>query len=374
MTSAPAKRDEIVIYGASGYTGQLIAAELAGRDLPIVLAGRNRSKLEAVAAGLGSGSRARVAAVPLADPAGLRELIGPAAVVIACAGPFTLHGTPVIEAAARAGTHYLDTTGEQPFIRDSFDRWGPIAADSGAALVSGFGFDYVPGDMLAALTSEGLGPIEELTIAYHVQDLGVTRGTALSALEMIKGGDVEWREGRHQPSSPQAGRGRFTFPDPIGEQRVGRYPSGEQITVPRHVDVATVRSVIDLRGLLGVELGPAAAPLMTGSGYAMRTPLRGALGKLVARLPEGPSERARAGATYTLVCEARTADGRRRRGVLRGTDVYGITAKILARGAVRMADPAYDCSGGLAPAQAFEPAAFLQSLVPDGITTELEAI
>ena len=58
----------------------------------------------------------------------------------------------------------------------------------------------------------------------------------------------------------------------------------------------------------------------------------------------------------------------------RGTDVYGITAKILARGAVRMADPAYDCSGGLAPAQAFEPAAFLQSLVPDGITTELEAI
>ena len=106
----------------------------------------------------------------------------------------------------------------------------------------------------------------------------------------------------------------------------------------------------------------------------MRTPLRGALGKLVARLPEGPSERARAGATYTLVCEARTAGGRRRRGVLRGTDVYGITAKILAGGAVRMADPAYDRSGGLAPAQAFEPAAFLQSLIPDGITTELEAI
>ena len=124
--------------------------------------------------------------------------------MIACAGPFTLHGAPVIEAAARTGTHYLDTTGEQPFIRDSFDRWGPIAADSGAALVSGFGFDYVPGDMLAALTAEGLGRIDEMTIAYSVHGLGVTRGTALSALEMIKGGDVEWRGGRLQPGSMRA--------------------------------------------------------------------------------------------------------------------------------------------------------------------------
>ncbi len=262
---APIEAKEVVIYGASGYTGKLAAAELSSRGVPIVLAGRARPKLEAVAAGLGPGAAVRIAAVSLDDAAGLRELIEPAAVVIACAGPFTLHGAPVIEAAARAGTHYLDTTGEQPFIRDSFDRWGGIAADSGAALVSGFGFDYVPGDMLAALTAEGLGRIEELTIAYRVNDLGVTRGTALSALEMIRGGDVEWSNGRYEPSSLKAGRGRFTFPQPIGEQRVGRYPSGEQITVPRHVDVGTVRSLIDLRGLLGVQLGPLAAPLMTGT-------------------------------------------------------------------------------------------------------------
>ena len=154
-TTDPAARDEIVIYGASGYTGKLIAAELASRGMPLILAGRNEAKLEAVAAGLGPGAEARVAAVPVDDTAGLRELLGPVRVVVACAGPFTLHGAPVIEAAARTGTHYLDTTGEQPFIRDSFDRWGPIAADSGAALVSGFGFDYVPGDMLAALDRRG---------------------------------------------------------------------------------------------------------------------------------------------------------------------------------------------------------------------------
>lgn len=369
----PTTEQEIVIYGASGYTGRLVAAELAGRGASIVLAGRSRAKLEAVGEKLGPAAQTRVAVVALDDAAGLSGLIEPAAVVIACAGPFTLHGGPVIETAARAGTHYLDTTGEQPFIRDSFDRWGRIAAESGAALLSGFGFDYVPGDMLAALTAEGLGRVDEMTLAYHVKDLGVTRGTALSTLEMIKGGDVEWRRGRYEPSSRRAGRGRFQFPPPIGSRRVCRYPSGEQITVPKHVDVGTIRSVIDPGALLNAPLGPLAAPLMTAGGYAMSTPLRVAAGKLIARLPEGPSERARTNASFTIACEAKTAS-RTRTGVLRGNDVYGLTAKILAEGATRMAGPEFDRSGALAPAQAFDPAAFLSALGPSGTTTEIEPI
>ena len=367
----PASRDEVVVYGASGYTGKLIAAELAARGMPMVLAGRNEAKLEGVASGLPEDAEARVAAVPVSDESGLRELFGPARVVIACAGPFTLHGRPVIEAAARAGTHYLDTTGEQPFIRESFDRWGPIATGSGAALVSGFGFDYVPGDMLAAITATDLGRIEEMTLAYDVRGLGVTRGTALSALEMVKGGDVEWVDDRLRPGSMKAGRGSFDFPAPAGERRVGRYPSGEQITVPRHVDVATLRTVIEMRGLLGTELGPLAGPLMTGSGYAMRTPLRGLLGKAIARLPEGPSASDRDAVRFTLVCDARTASGTRR-GILHGRDVYGITSQIIAEGAVRMADPGYDRSGGLAPSEAFDPEEFLTALGPFGISTEVE--
>ena len=371
--TAPASRDEVVVYGASGFTGKLIAAELAARSVPMVLAGRNQVKLEGVASGLPEGAEARVAAVPVEDASGLRELFGPARVVIACAGPFTLHGTPVIEAAARAGTHYLDTTGEQPFIRDSFDRWGPTASDSGAALVSGFGFDYVPGDMLAAITAAGLGRIEEMTIAYDVRGLGVTHGTALSALEMVKGGDVEWTGGRLVPGSMKASRGSFPFPAPTGERRVGRYPSGEQITVPRHVDVGTLRTVIEMKGLLGAELGPLAGPLMTGSGYAMRTPLRGLLAKAITRLPEGPSPTDREAVRFTLVCDAQTTAGTRR-GVLHGRDVYGITSQIIAEGAVRMADPAYARSGGLAPSEAFDPEEFLTALGPFGISTEVEPL
>lgn len=369
-SSSPSR--PIVVYGATGFTGKLISAELCSRGANLVLAGRDRAKLEAVAAGLPSSPT--IAAVPLDGGTALRDLLAGAAAVIGCAGPFTLHGTPLIEAAAAVGTNYLDTTGEQPFIRASFERHGAAASASGAALVSGMGFDYAPGDMLAALTAEGLGPLEELTVAYSIRGFDPTRGTALSALEMVKGGDAEWRDGKLRTAGRYIGEGSFDFPSPIGARRVGRYPAGEAITVPRHVDVRSMRTVIDLRSLIGAPLGPLAAPAMTMSGVLMATPLRGAVGKLVARLPEGPSKTARRAVRFTLVCDARARDGSKRRGVLRGSDIYGTTAVTLAEGAQEMAAAGYDRSGGLAPSQAFDPATFTAALEPFGISVELEPL
>lgn len=368
MGEPPSQSGPIVVYAASGYTGKLISRELARRGAEFTIAGRSRDKLEALGAELGG--KPRIAAVPLDDPAGLRSLLEPAAAVISCAGPFTVCGDAVVEAAVATGTHYVDTTGEQPFIRRVFDHHGPAAERSGAALLSGMGFDYAPGDLLAARTAEGLGAIEELTIAYSIRGFGATRGTALSALEMISGGDVEWVGDVHRPADRSIGRGRFAFPSPIGNRRVGRYPAGEQITVPRHVPVRRVRTLIDMRSLIGVPLGPLAAPLLTASGYAMSTPLSKLVARLIRRLPEGPEPEARAAVRYTLVCEARA--GRvSRRGVLRGGDVYGITAITTTEAALRMADPAYERAGALAPSQAFDPAGFLAALEPHGVSYEI---
>lgn len=360
----------IVVYGASGYTGGLIAAELCSRRADFVVAGRSRQRLEAVAAALPVAPA--VAAVTLDDENGLRALLESAAAVIACAGPFVLHGRPLIEAAAAAGTNYIDTTGEQPFIRDAFEAHDAVARASGAALVSGMGFDYAPGDMLAALTADGLGPLRELTMAYSVRGFTPTRGTARSAVGMVSGGDLEWRDGAHHAGPRHAGAGEFTFPSPLGRRHVGRYPSGEQVTVPRHVDVGRIRSVIDLRSLLGLPLGPLAAPAMTAGGLALRTPLRRAVDGLIGHLPEGPDERARAAARFTVVCDVTATDGLRRRGVVRGSDVYGLTAAIVAEGALRLADPGYGEAGALAPAQAFDAASFLAALEPFGVAVEVE--
>jgi len=108
-TQASAGR--IAVYGATGYTGRLVAAELASAGADFVLAGRNRPKLEVLASEVGGS--VSVEAVALDDAAALRELIEPSVAVIACAGPFAIHGEPVARTAAEAGTHYLDTTGEQ---------------------------------------------------------------------------------------------------------------------------------------------------------------------------------------------------------------------------------------------------------------------
>jgi hypothetical protein len=145
------------------------------------------------------------------------------------------------------------------------------------------------------------------------------------------------------------------------------------VTVPRHVDVGSLDVVIDLRGLTGVPLGPLGGPAMTAGGMLMATPLRGAGHALIGRLPEGPSPRQRRAARFTIVSSARHAGGERR-GILRGSDVYGITAITLAEGALRMAAPGYDRAGALAPSQAFDPAGFLRHLEPFGVWTEIEPV
>lgn len=292
--------------------------------------------------------------------------------VVGCAGPFSLYGEALVAAAVDTGTHYLDTTGEQPFMRMVFERYGERAAETGAALVSGMGFDYLPGDMLAALTAEGMGPLEEIVLAYCVHGFGPTHGTALSALEIMRGGDVVWADGDWRPAPRSADGGRWRFAEPIGEQRMLRYPAGEQITVPRHVETARVRTL--LNGMVVpprlMPLAAAASPML---GLAMRTPLRKAMGAAVRRLPAAPSESARAKARFTISCEARGGAGVRR-GTVRGKDVYGLTAASLAHGALRCADPGYEHSGALAPAQAFDPSAFLAALADFDVSVEVEPV
>src|SRR4051812_43625221 len=112
-------RPMIAVYGATGYTGRLVAQELARRGLEARLCGRDPAKLKAVARSLpDAGPEVRCAAID--DPRALRKAFAGASVVLSCAGPFTWYGAPVIEAAVDAGASYCDTTGEQPYMRRVF--------------------------------------------------------------------------------------------------------------------------------------------------------------------------------------------------------------------------------------------------------------
>jgi short subunit dehydrogenase-like uncharacterized protein len=159
MTSA---RDlDIVVFGASGFVGRLLAGHLARAapaGLRIGLAGRSADRLSAVRDGLGP----RAADWPLVvadvqDAGSLAELAGRARVVATTVGPYLRYGLPLVAACATAGTDYVDLTGEVLFVRQSIDRWTPVAVESGARIVHACGFDSVPSELGCCSARAGRG-------------------------------------------------------------------------------------------------------------------------------------------------------------------------------------------------------------------------
>jgi short subunit dehydrogenase-like uncharacterized protein len=341
----------IAVYGASGYTGKLVVAELHRRGVEMVVAGRNRAKLESMVTDLGAaGAQVRTAGVD--DPAGLAAVLEGCDGVVNCAGPFTFFGEQVVRAAITAGCHYVDTTGEQRYMQRIFERCHDDALRAKVAVIPAMGFDIVPGDVIAHLTAAGLEPLERLTIAYRTAGFGVTRGTMHSALEILSGGDLVYEGGAWSPAGPMGRAGSVVFP---GESRPAptlRFPGGEIVTVPRHVKTRRLEVVMDARSFVPGPLGsvtPATAPAL---GALLRTPARRLLDRFIDRLPEGPPEHKRRTASFTILAEAIGSDGRVARGEIRGTDVYGSTALLSVEGVSRLCAGAP--AGVLAPSQAFE--------------------
>jgi short subunit dehydrogenase-like uncharacterized protein len=359
----------IAVYGATGFTGRLVAQELKRREADIVVAGRSRDQLEALSAELGG---VPIVTAALEDDDALRSMLEPCAAVVACAGPFGMHGEPVLAAAAETGTHYLDTTGEQAFMRMVFDRYGARAKDTGAALVAGRGFSYGTADLIAALTAAGIGPLDEIVLAFWVRGFRPTHGTARATIETIRGEAIEWRGGGWRPQRRSL-RGRWHFPAPAGEQRMLSFPAIEQVTLPRHIETNNVRTLLSASTMVPRRLMPLLPLAMPAIELAMQTPLHRAVGALISRMLAGPSEDERREARFMVVCEAR-AGSRVRRGWVSGADPYGLTAATTSQGALLVADPSFDRTGALAPAEAFEPRAFLDALADSGVTVEVAAL
>ncbi|MFM9044185.1 MAG: hypothetical protein ACKOL0_00005, partial [Solirubrobacterales bacterium] len=179
--------------------------------------------------------------------------------------------------------------------------------------------------------------------------------TILSALEMIKGGDLQWKDSRLVPAPQSISRGQFDFGPPLGEQAMTRYPAGEQIMLPRHLDVRTIETMLSAGSIAPGPLTDLTPMIARPAGLLMRTPVRKLTGSLISRLPEGPDEEERAEARFTIACEVRAADGTIRSGRITGRDVYGITAALIVKGAIASACGDIEPSGGLAPSQAFDP-------------------
>lgn len=358
---------KIAVYGAAGYTGRLVAAEVARRGIEPVLAGRNAERLGDAAAGLGFDD-ADVRVADIDDPRALSAAFAGCDGVVNCAGPFTALGEPVVRAAIAAGVHYVDTTAEQLYIQRIFDGCGADAEHAGVTVIPSMGYDLAPGDLIAHLAGELVEPLESLTLSYDIRDFGMTRGSMRSVLQMFSGVDVTYRDGGWRPAGSKARRPPVTFPGESRPSLTMKYAGGAVITVPRHLKVRDVELVMRADALVPRPVAGAVTSLMPVTGAIMRTPLRGAIDALIDRLPEGPPPEKRARAAFSFVADAVGTDGRRTRGVVSGTDVYAGTAVTAVEGLHRLiidgAPP-----GVLAPSQAFDPADFLDTV---GLTWSVE--
>ncbi len=173
---------EVVLFGATGFTGKLVAEYLA-RAAPALrwaIAGRNREKLESVRAGLGAGA----AAVPVliadsADRPSLDRIAREARVVCSTVGPFTLHGRELVAACVDAGTDYCDSTGEPQFVRAMIDLHHARARETGARIVPCCGFDSIPSD-LGTLLVQHHAREKHGTACAEVRHFVSVRGGAIS--------------------------------------------------------------------------------------------------------------------------------------------------------------------------------------------------
>jgi short subunit dehydrogenase-like uncharacterized protein len=276
-------------------------------------------------------------------------------VVINCAGPFINSGEPVVRAAISAGCHYVDISGEQLYLQRIFARFGEEAADAGVTVVPGANDDALPSSLIAHLAAERVTPVEELVIALDLSSSGAapSRGTlrtALANLGTFRNGGLSYENGAWRPDVP-ARRESVTFPGETAPVPVVKFPLPAIATIPRHVSASYVEAV-------------ARAALVEA--FSQITP------ELIDAVPDGPSEASRAATQWTIVAEATGAGGGRARGVVSGPDTYVATAVLAVESARQLADH-HAKPGVLAPAQAFDPAGFLNFLARCGVSWSVQS-
>jgi len=148
---------DVVVFGATGVTGRRVAAYLAERaaetELRWAPAARDVAKAQRLLGELGM-EVPEVLVADVADPASLARMASRTRVVANLVGPYTLYGRPVIEACVAGGAHYVDLTGEMPFVRSIIDDFHGPASQAGVKVVQVCGFESLPPDLLVALADE----------------------------------------------------------------------------------------------------------------------------------------------------------------------------------------------------------------------------
>lgn len=374
------KEFSLVVYGASGFTGRLVAEYLAaqyGDNLKWAMAGRNEEKLKSVREEVGAGD-VPVIIADSDDEASLKSMVARADVVLTTTGPYQLYGEGLLKACADAGTHYVDLCGEPGWMYDMIGKYQDTASNSGARLLFSCGFDSVPFDLgvqyvqKAAIDKWGK-PARRVRGRVRAMNGEFSGGTAASFKATVK--SLETR-----PELFNVLIDPFCLAGKAGpEQPADNKPYEDDVlgawVAPFIMAAINTKNVHRSNALMDYAYGEDFLydeMMVTGMGdegkavaefVAKASPLDG---DNVPQPGDGPSKEKRESGNYDVLFLAEGADGSVLKASVKGDmdPGYGSTSKMIAESALCLVQDCRGLSGGIYTAA---------SAMGDKLITRLEA-
>jgi len=364
----PAAEFDIIVYGASGFTGRLVAEYLAkqygvGGTVRWAMAGRSLDKLAAVRDEIGAPADTPLVTADADDPQSLKAMVARTKAVLTTVGPYQLYGSTLVAACAEAGTDYLDLCGEPAWMRQMIDAHEATAKKSGARIVFSCGFDSIPFELgvwfLQDAAKAQLGePVPRVKGRVRGMKGGFSGGTAASlkatmaaaardpSLVTLLKNPFSLVPGFEGPAQPSGNK-------PMLDEDLGVWAA------PFVMAAINTRNVHRSNALLGQAYGADFVydeMMLTGLGEQGETIAKaiaasgGGLGGEGGPKPgEGPSKEERETGFYDVLFLGIAADGRQIRASVKGDKDpgYGSTSKMISESAVCLVTEAIDVPGGI---------------------------
>jgi short subunit dehydrogenase-like uncharacterized protein len=357
----------IVLFGATGYTGQLLAERLVAAGERPVLAGRDPERLERLAERLDADLETAKADVLRQNS--VFSLVDEGDVLVSTVGPFAKYGEPAVRAAIAAPATYLDSTGEPAFIRRIYEEFDGPARRHGATLMPAMGFDFVPGQLAGALALEEAGEAAaRIDVGYYSLGQGKpSAGTAESLVGAMLDEGYAFRDGT---VAGERGAARIrSFAVKGRDREAVSIGSAEHFTLP-----AAFRQLSEVNVYLG-WFGPLSRAVQAGTlagSVAQRLPgarsvMQYTGERLASLVPTADIADARTSLSWAAAAAYDDAGRQLAEVHVSGADGYTFTAGFLAWAARRVAHQGIDVAGAHGPLTAFGLDALVEGCAEAGI-------
>ena len=361
------KKFDIVVYGATGFTGQLVAEYLAARykndkDLKWAMAGRSLDKLKSVREAVGAPADTPLVAADSSDAASLKAMVDQAKVVITTVGPYQFYGNELVAACAASGTDYIDLCGEPIWMRQMIDKHEAAAKASGARIVFSCGFDSVPFELGAFYVQEEAKRVFGTPVTRvkgRVRDMRGTLsgGTAASAKATFDAvaKDLSLVAILNDPFALTPG---FTGPKQPKGNKAAYEEDLQSWTAPFMMALINTRNVHRSNMLMGFPYGKDFVydeMVLTGAGEKGEANAKKVMaansektGPNARKPGEGPSKEEQENGLFDLLYLAVAPDGRTVRASVKGDrdPGYGSTSKMISECAICLVRDTPDVPAG----------------------------